>query len=179
LRNNHNFFIIKSIMQWAQKQKGFTIVELLIVVVVIAILAAITIVSYNGITSRAKASQYAADASIIAKKAEAYNADPDTGTTGYPTSAASFPTSSSALSALPSGLAVVYTSSGGAGAMTNNVITGTTPPSNGTVSNPLYIHSTTGVRTYTVKACGGTGMQIFYPDPTGTAAKNIIVGTGC
>ena len=35
---------------------GFTIVELLIVVVVIAILAAITIVSYNGITSNARAS---------------------------------------------------------------------------------------------------------------------------
>lgn len=35
---------------------GFTIVELLIVVVVIAILAAITIVSYNGIQNRARAS---------------------------------------------------------------------------------------------------------------------------
>lgn len=35
-------------------QKGFTIVELLIVVVVIAILAAITIVSYNGISRHAK-----------------------------------------------------------------------------------------------------------------------------
>ena len=35
---------------------GFTIVELLIVVVVIAILAAITIVSYNGISNRAKSS---------------------------------------------------------------------------------------------------------------------------
>jgi prepilin-type N-terminal cleavage/methylation domain-containing protein len=33
-------------------KKGFTIVELLIVVVVIAILAAITIVSYNGIQNR-------------------------------------------------------------------------------------------------------------------------------
>ena len=31
------------------KQRGFTIVELLIVVVIIAILAAITIVAYNGI----------------------------------------------------------------------------------------------------------------------------------
>lgn len=39
---------------WAkQKHSGFTIVELLIVVVVIAILAAITIVSYNGIVNRA------------------------------------------------------------------------------------------------------------------------------
>ena len=34
-------------------RRGFTIVELLIVIVVIAILAAITIVSYNGIQSRA------------------------------------------------------------------------------------------------------------------------------
>lgn len=41
-------------MQWAKRQPGFTIVELLIVIVVIAILAAITIVSYNGIISRAR-----------------------------------------------------------------------------------------------------------------------------
>ena len=37
------------------RNSGFTIVELLIVIVVIAILAAITIVAYNGIQSRAKA----------------------------------------------------------------------------------------------------------------------------
>jgi len=40
--------------QWKNKHGGFTIVELLIVVVVIAILAAITIVSYNGIRQRAQ-----------------------------------------------------------------------------------------------------------------------------
>jgi len=39
---------------WAkQKQGGFTIVELLIVIVVIGILAAITIVAFNGIQNRA------------------------------------------------------------------------------------------------------------------------------
>lgn len=37
---------------WA-KQKGFTIVELLIVIVVIGILAAITIVAFNGVQNRA------------------------------------------------------------------------------------------------------------------------------
>lgn len=52
----------------SSKQNGFTIVELLIVVVVIAILAAITIVSYNGITNRAKDSSAKTAASQAAKK---------------------------------------------------------------------------------------------------------------
>lgn len=38
-------------------QRGFTIVELLIVIVVIAILAAITVVAYNGVQQRAKNAQ--------------------------------------------------------------------------------------------------------------------------
>lgn len=54
--------------------KGFTIVELLIVVVVIAILAAITIVSYNGITTKANASSAKATASTLQKKIELYQA---------------------------------------------------------------------------------------------------------
>lgn len=58
------------IMQWARKQPGFTIVELLIVVVVIAILAAITIVAYNGITNRAKDSGVQADVANASKKLE-------------------------------------------------------------------------------------------------------------
>ncbi len=56
-------------------QRGFTIVELLIVVVVIAILAAITIVSYTGITQQANDSAAKAAASTLSKKAELYYAD--------------------------------------------------------------------------------------------------------
>ena len=61
--------------------RGFTIVELLIVIVVIGILAAITIVSFNGVTARANATSAKAAANAALKKAEAYNAE----VTGYPT----------------------------------------------------------------------------------------------
>ncbi len=71
-------------MQWAkQKQAGFTIVELLIVVVVIAILAAITIVSYNGITNRTKDSRLQGEVASISKKLEAYKFQTSTNET-YP-----------------------------------------------------------------------------------------------
>jgi prepilin-type N-terminal cleavage/methylation domain-containing protein len=49
---------------------GFTIVELLIVVVVIAILAAITVVAYNGIRQRAVISSLQSDLTSTAKKLE-------------------------------------------------------------------------------------------------------------
>jgi type II secretion system protein G len=54
------------------KQRGFTIVELLIVIVVIAILAAITIVAYNGIQGRALDSTRLSDLATIRKALEAY-----------------------------------------------------------------------------------------------------------
>lgn len=58
----------------SRRKSGFTIVELLIVIVVIAILATISIVAYNGIQNRAKTSAGQELASQIVKKLEAYNA---------------------------------------------------------------------------------------------------------
>ena len=66
-----------------QTNRGFTIVELLIVIVVIAILAAISIVAYNGIQNRGKASSSQNLASQIAKKVESFNTIEST----YPTTA--------------------------------------------------------------------------------------------
>ena len=57
------------------RANGFTIVELLIVIVVIAILAAISIVAYNGIQERARDSQRKSDLSAIAKAMSLYKVD--------------------------------------------------------------------------------------------------------
>ena len=53
-------------------KSGFTIVELLIVIVVIGILAAITIVAFNGIQGRARDSQRVQDMNSIIKALEVY-----------------------------------------------------------------------------------------------------------
>lgn len=54
--------------QQTPKHSGFTIVELLIVIVVIGILAAITIVAYNGVSQRATAAAVTSDLSNAAKQ---------------------------------------------------------------------------------------------------------------
>jgi type II secretion system protein G len=60
------------------KTSGFTIVELLIVIVVIGILAAITIVAYNGIQLRAKTTTVNGDLANIQKVMLMYRADKGT-----------------------------------------------------------------------------------------------------
>lgn len=58
-----------------KKRRGFTIVELLIVIVIIAILAAITLVAYNGIQERARTSTVTSALSQAAKKLSLYQVD--------------------------------------------------------------------------------------------------------
>jgi general secretion pathway protein G len=65
--------------QWS-KQDGFTIVELLIVIVVIGILAAITIVAYNGIQQRAVVASLTSDLVNASNKLKLYQVD----NSGYP-----------------------------------------------------------------------------------------------
>lgn len=61
---------------WAKnKRAGFTIVELLIVIVVIAILAAITVVAYNGVRQRASASAAQSALTQATQRVMAYAVD--------------------------------------------------------------------------------------------------------
>lgn len=66
--------IAEGMNPWAI-QKGFTIVELLIVIVVIGILAAITFMAYNGVQDRAGDSRLDSDAAHIKTAIEMYKAD--------------------------------------------------------------------------------------------------------
>jgi len=98
-----------------KKDRGFTIVELLIVIVVIAILAAITIVAYNGVQKRANASAAQSGANILQKKAEAYNASQSS----YPVSTSTTGTANfnsvAESSLIGSGLSLTSTLSAGTG----------------------------------------------------------------
>lgn len=76
-----------------QKNRGFTIVELLVVIVVIGILAAITIVSYTGITARANTQANKSNANSVASAAQVVYAN----TGVYPATSA---TSTAVISAL-------------------------------------------------------------------------------
>ncbi len=79
------------------EQRGFTIVELLIVIVVIGILAAITIVAYSGINKRAQFASVQSDVTNASKKIEIYRVD----SSNYPVSITDCPTPAAANICLP------------------------------------------------------------------------------
>ncbi|HEY1085163.1 MAG TPA: prepilin-type N-terminal cleavage/methylation domain-containing protein [Candidatus Saccharimonadales bacterium] len=63
-----------------KSRAGFTVVELLVVIVVIAILAAVSIVAYSGIQQRARDSERKSDFSLVQKALELYKSNEG----GYP-----------------------------------------------------------------------------------------------
>lgn len=82
------------------RNKGFTVVELLVVIVVIAVLASIMLVSYTGVQNQSKSEAAKANAASVKKVAEAYyNAR-----NAYPTQVAHFITT---FSTMPSNILLI------------------------------------------------------------------------
>ena len=168
-------------MKTSRKQTGFTIVELLIVIVVIAILAAITIVAYNGIQSRARLSSAQSTANTVAKKAEAWNALNNS----YPTYC-QFATGTTNGTGTGSGVGI-------AGCTAGATATG----SEAKLDDPNFIAATVsatgvtsgnGVNTVQYVPCGTTGARIHFWNytaaspaitTTATTPPSLTIGTGC
>ena len=163
------------------KQQGFTIVELLIVIVVIGILAAITIVAYNGIQNRGKLSSAQSTANVIAKKAEAWNSIQSS----YPTYC-QFATATVGATGTASGVGSAGCTGAGAAA-----------PSEAKLDDPTLIAiagavtSGNGVNTVQYIPCGSaphTGARIHFWNytagtpaitSTSTTPASLTVGAGC
>src|SRR5881397_3166094 len=93
-----------------KQDKGFTLVELLIVIVILGILATVTVFAVTGITTRGKDSACKADLKTIQVAEEANNAN----TGSYDTLAVL--KSNGLIHALPTNFAVTGVPSSGAGA---------------------------------------------------------------
>ena len=155
---------------------GFTIVELLIVIVVIGILAAITIVAYNGIQSRARDARVKDAAAKVAQSIQIWSINRGdqlpTGS-GYGTSA---PVSNGVCTGSQGGFAGI----GNYSCTLEDMLVDSKllPPNfiSSLPSNPNYPGVQSGVLTMMFYDCGGRKFYLFYslenPTATDTSDEN-------
>ena len=138
------------------KNQGFTLVELLIVIVIIAILTVVSLVAYNGLQNQAKTSAAKSAADAVAKKAELYN----TAESKYPASLADL--TSTAHSGEPYYLDTKTVNEPASG---TTLTAGTAPKEANTIE---------------YKVCtGNKGAKIKYYNFSKDTVEDRTVGTGC
>lgn len=154
-----------------RKSPGFTIVELLVVIVVIAILAAITIVAYTGISQKAVASSLQSDLTNASTKLKMFQVE----NSAYPT-ANNCPTPSATeicLKFSPGNTFVGYSASNQSSSQTFLLIISNSSLSYKVTNNsaPTQLASTmqpgvtpgASLELHAAKANGGTGPGINSP----------------
>lgn len=136
-----------------KRGEGFTLVELLIVIVVIGILAAITLVAYNGVQQKAHKAAGQAAASEVIKKAAIYATE----------NSGAFPATSAGMTGASSSDPAYVSSSD------VSFATPTASTSDNTVSYAVC------------GAAAASGAKVGYWDPTLStpAIAYLTTGTGC
>jgi len=155
-----------------RKERGFTIVELLVVIVVIGILAAITIVSYTGITARANTSKAQSNAQSIQSVAEVYFTENNT----YPSLTTHFGSTEAAK--LPSTVSLTNVTPGTGANATPSATNGTTTMLYqycGAVAAPAATAVTGGRIQYWDFTTSALATTVYY---FGTGAAGLGVGSG-
>jgi len=133
------------------KENGFTIVELLIVIVIIGILAALVIVAYTGIQNRARTTKANTNATALQKKLEAYAADDGLGNGKYPTLVSGVNGMTGTASLSGTGITAIRVALDGSSGQTNSV--------------------------QFLSCASGDGYQLKYWDyTTGAASTNTLTG---
>ena len=151
------------------KQKGFTIVELLIVIVVIGILAAISIVAYNGVTQKARDDGRLTDARSLLNAAASYNAEYG----AWPTIAQVQGTADVTGAATGTKFNTVKLSGNAAGGKVT-----ATAPGSGTMDNLGYVFCNDTTGSTAIAVTDATGVQVTYYNEAGSAAKTLKTGSG-
>jgi prepilin-type N-terminal cleavage/methylation domain-containing protein len=159
IKGHHNMSLEK--LKEKRAEQGFTIVELLIVIVIIGILAAIVIVAYTGITGQAKASKYKSNADAIRSVAETVNATQGS----YPSAATATEFNASDTAKLPQGVTIVNAAASAGPAYSTDAEKKTVTDAEDTGSHYVYICGSSPV----------TGAKIFYTDKDG-ALLNVVAG---
>lgn len=132
------------------KNKGFTIVELLVVIVVIGILAAITIVSYSGVSNKARTASNQSNANSVLQAAMGVHAE----TGSYPATDAS------------------------AATVLGNLNAGVTKVPSGLLIDNTQITSTNYDKLLYLRNAGGTGVCIGYWDYSAEAPAAVFIYGG-